>query len=287
MLFRYWISAPLFGSLALHAAIAVTFGRGSAVSPSTVVDAVPSSTVPETQAVELEVVLEPVAQVPEPPALSMHYARIHDHAYPVAHDHDAHPHDPAQDHRHHASANGHPTPPQAPASVGGGEEPIGPGAVSPTAAPAPDSNSASTDVQPLPTFAMPNVRTAGSGHGVGAGAPNRADGSDGAASAASGPSSNAIYPESAVTTRARLRTGARVAYPANARIEGMETDVALIIVVGADGRVLEATAAQHAGYGFDSAAIAAMKQYTFYPAQRAGQAVTVQMRWVIRFRLEE
>jgi TonB family protein len=287
MFLRYWFALPLFGSVALHAAIVVTFGRGGASEmslPATLVAPTPNAPA-QSPAIELELASEPIPPPVEHSAVSMQHARSHEHAYPVADDHGAYSHDPSQDHRLHRAASDHagsPAPHVSPHPSGDAlvDPSRAPGAIAPLTT---DSRGASADPQPIPMFPMSNARSNGTAQG--AGAPSSADGRDGLASNAGGSSPNPMYAESAVTTPARLRTGARVVYPANASAEGIETDVALIIVVDASGRVVDASATRHEGYGFDDAAIAAIRKYTFIPATKAGQAVTVRMHWTVQFRL--
>jgi len=50
--------------------------------------------------------------------------------------------------------------------------------------------------------------------------------------------------------------------------------------------VVSARALQHAGYGFDEAAMAALRTYRFAPAKRNGRAVAVRMKWTVDFRFD-
>lgn len=94
------------------------------------------------------------------------------------------------------------------------------------------------------------------------------------------------YPESGVSSRARLLEGAPPAYPPAARAAAVEADLPLEIVVNASGSVVDARLLRHAGYGLDEAALRAIRAYRFAPAQRAGHGVSVRMRWVVDFRLD-
>ncbi len=58
----------------------------------------------------------------------------------------------------------------------------------------------------------------------------------------------------------------------SARASGVEADVALLIVVDASGAVASASVARPAGYGFDDAALHAIRAFRFSPAQQAGRA---------------
>jgi protein TonB len=85
---------------------------------------------------------------------------------------------------------------------------------------------------------------------------------------------------------ARLLNGAMPAYPAEARVQGIESDVKLEIVVGASGRVEMARLLRGAGFGFDEAALAAIRNYRFAPATVDGRAVRARMNWLVSFRLQ-
>ena len=88
-----------------------------------------------------------------------------------------------------------------------------------------------------------------------------------------------------VSAPARLLASTPVIYPAAARAAEIETSIAIEIVVDTHGRVVEAHALSAAGYGLDDAALRAVRAYQFAPAQRAGRAVRVRMRWDVQFRL--
>jgi protein TonB len=94
------------------------------------------------------------------------------------------------------------------------------------------------------------------------------------------------FAESGVSTKARLRKGPPAEYPADARADGVEGDVALEIVVNASGSVASARTLGHVGHGMDEAALAAVRTYVFSPAVREGRNVRVRMRWVVQFRLQ-
>lgn len=91
--------------------------------------------------------------------------------------------------------------------------------------------------------------------------------------------------ESAVDSPARLRVGTAPAYTAAALSAGIEADVPLEIVVSEAGAVTSARSAAPVGYGLDAAAIQSVLAYRFAPALRAGKAVAVRMRWLMRFQL--
>jgi TonB family protein len=96
---------------------------------------------------------------------------------------------------------------------------------------------------------------------------------------------DAVLPEEGVSSPARLTLGAAPAYPERARLERVEADVPLEIVVSAVGAVEAARPLAHAGYGLDDAATTAVRQYRFRPAVKDGHPVRVRMRWIMQFRL--
>jgi TonB family protein len=89
-----------------------------------------------------------------------------------------------------------------------------------------------------------------------------------------------------VSVPAYLLSSGRPEYPSEARAARVEADVPLEIVVDERGRVVESTLLRRAGHGFDESALRALQSYRFAPAQRAGVAVRVRMRWTVAFRLE-
>jgi len=92
-------------------------------------------------------------------------------------------------------------------------------------------------------------------------------------------------PESAVSAPARVLSTADVVYPPEARRAEIERDVPVAIVVDQLGAVVDARALSHQGYGLEDAAVRAIRNYRFSPAQRGGRAVRVRMRWTVQFRL--
>ncbi|MDB4990875.1 MAG: hypothetical protein JWN04_6053 [Myxococcaceae bacterium] len=70
-------------------------------------------------------------------------------------------------------------------------------------------------------------------------------------------------------------------YPPEARQAGLEGNVELELTVDAAGQVSEARVVTPAGHGFDEAALAAVRSWTFEPARRDGQAIvsTVQLTY--------
>ncbi len=91
--------------------------------------------------------------------------------------------------------------------------------------------------------------------------------------------------EQAVDSPARLVRGVAPGYPAQARADRVESDVLLDIVVSTSGTVTSARVVRPSGHGLDDAAVAAVRQFRFAPATKAGHAAPVRMRWTMEFRL--
>ena len=79
---------------------------------------------------------------------------------------------------------------------------------------------------------------------------------------------------------------ARATYPAMALRVGLESDVTLRIEVDPQGNVTKAEIIKSGGAGFDEAALKAVKQSRFEPAQRDGQNVPAEFTFVYHFRLQ-
>lgn len=175
--------------------------------------------------------------------------RGHRHPYPVPSSHDARPHDPAVDHREIASG------------VPVRESNASP---MPNVVTSPIAEDARFTIRVAPSIASPASGQKGSG---------------GASETA------AIVPEAAVSAPARLLASSAASYPAEARANDVEADVSLEIVVDTHGVVIEARPLSHTGFGFDEAALSAIRRYRFSSAQKDGHPVRVRMRWSVQFRL--
>jgi TonB family protein len=241
---------PAFLSLIAHGALAARLAGGHA-SPSP--KAASSETV--SPAVEIDIQAE-VEAVNLPLNQERHQAALpsHTHAYPVAPSHDHRAHDPSVVHRSLPSHAALPVLANAEAD------------------PSPPIESASVANVPL-RFTL-TTQSASEGKG------------DVAAAQGVGDGAAETFSESGVSVPARLRAASPVRYPTGARSEGLEIDVPVLLLLDASGRVLEASVVKHAGYGFDEAALAAVKRYMFSPAQKDGKAVRVRMRWNVQFRLD-
>jgi protein TonB len=93
------------------------------------------------------------------------------------------------------------------------------------------------------------------------------------------------FAESDVSAPARALEAIAPPYPPGARAEGVEADVVVAVVVTAEGRVSDARVERRAGFGFDEAAVAAVRAARFLPARRDGRPVAVRMRLAYAFRL--
>ena len=81
---------------------------------------------------------------------------------------------------------------------------------------------------------------------------------------------------------------AEAEYPKEAVEKNVETDVVLLLDIGADGKVSEvaiATPAPAQGYGFDEAALIAARDFEFEPAEMDGKKIPVQITYKYKFRL--
>lgn len=77
----------------------------------------------------------------------------------------------------------------------------------------------------------------------------------------------------------RLVTFIPAEYPAEALAAGEGARVPLLLVVGVDGRVVEAEVVSPVGGGFDEAALAAARRFVFEPARRNGEPIAAKIRY--------
>lgn len=130
-----------------------------------------------------------------------------------------------------------------------------------------------------PSFTLP------SGGSMTAGTTRVAPASASAAGAGDGSASASLHDAHAVDVPAKVIATVTAAYPEHAREAGLEVDVMLDIVVDHSGRVVHAQAVRSGDREIDDAALAAVRQYRFSPAQRQGRPVRVRMTWAVQFRL--
>ena len=72
-------------------------------------------------------------------------------------------------------------------------------------------------------------------------------------------------------------------YPAEAQAQGLTGEVGLELDLGADGKVTAVRVVTAAGHGFDEAAVAAAKQFTFSPAELDGKPAAVTIGYTYHF----
>lgn len=89
-----------------------------------------------------------------------------------------------------------------------------------------------------------------------------------------------------LTKAPTLVTFIQAQYPAEAEKQGLAASVKLMITIGVDGLVAEAQVTAPAGMGFDEAALAAVKQFVFTPAEVDFAPAPVQVEYVYHFVLE-
>jgi len=75
-------------------------------------------------------------------------------------------------------------------------------------------------------------------------------------------------------------------YPPEALQRGIEGKVILELLIDSQGHVASARVIRGAGYGFDEAALEAVKKFLFKPARLKGQAVPVRITYTYTFILD-
>lgn len=89
-----------------------------------------------------------------------------------------------------------------------------------------------------------------------------------------------------MTKAPELLQPVEAAYPPEALAEGLTASVRLIITIAADGSVAEVAPTEPAGHGFDEAAIEAVRQFRFSPAEVDGVPAPVQVEYIYHFTLD-
>jgi len=77
------------------------------------------------------------------------------------------------------------------------------------------------------------------------------------------------------------------AYPPEAKAQGLEATVGLAVEINADGAVQRVEVVRPAGHGFDEAAIAALEETRFTPAENAEGAIGVVIEFDYNFVLQD
>jgi TonB family protein len=104
-----------------------------------------------------------------------------------------------------------------------------------------------------------------------------------AVAAAQAPPEGAPPAASATLTPPALLTRVEAVYPPEARSARREATVSLELVVAADGTVADARVVTPAGHGFDEAAVAAARAFTFAPARRNGVPIRSSVQLAYEF----
>ena len=88
--------------------------------------------------------------------------------------------------------------------------------------------------------------------------------------------------------RPEVRREHEAEYPSLARRRGVEADVIASVLVNADGTVsdIRVISCSAEGYGFEDAAVEALRRFRFRPATRGGEGVSTRIRYTYRFRLD-
>lgn len=89
-----------------------------------------------------------------------------------------------------------------------------------------------------------------------------------------------------ITRMPQVRKEVRAAYPLEAKKSGVTGDVILEIIINRQGRVISATVIQGLDYGLDEAALSAIRQFEFSPAEVDGQPVPIKTKYTYRFQLD-
>jgi TonB family protein len=236
----------LLMSVSAHVALALAFTHAAPRIASRVVQS--GDVLVELSALDLTAD-DPSALIAHSPSTIL--APHHSHPYPVPPDRDFTAHDPPLRH-------------EQPSQRGGD---AGAAAKAVIDAPAPTT----------PRFVMTMASRAR--------APSASAALDGPAGTPSVGVADEPVPEAALDTAATLLSGHSASYTREAEAAGVEATVPLEIVVDSAGSVSAARVLLHVGYGLDEAALQGIRAYRFSPARRAGKALAVRMRWMMRFQL--
>lgn len=90
-----------------------------------------------------------------------------------------------------------------------------------------------------------------------------------------------------LTKPPQLLQSAEPVYPEEAKAEKLTGDVVMQVDIGADGKVGDVQVLQSAGHGFDEAAVAAVKQFVFSPAEIDNQPAPVRIQYTLHFVYQE
>lgn len=125
----------------------------------------------------------------------------------------------------------------------------------------------------------------GGGTGVGAGSGIGSGKGPGVGPGAGGGSGGGPFRPGSGVEPPRLLREVKAAYTETARRAGVEGEVILEVVVRRDGSVSDIKLLQRLGHGLDERAVAAVRDWRFAPATRAGTHVDVVVEIAVEFRL--
>ncbi|MFN7130483.1 MAG: energy transducer TonB [Myxococcales bacterium] len=89
-----------------------------------------------------------------------------------------------------------------------------------------------------------------------------------------------------VSTLPELVGEVKAPFPEEARKLGMEGEVLLKLTIDATGKVVAARVLKGAGYGFDEAALQAVKKFRFKPGTEGGEAIITEINYTYTFLLD-
>ncbi|HEY1697445.1 MAG TPA: TonB-dependent receptor [Polyangiaceae bacterium] len=112
----------------------------------------------------------------------------------------------------------------------------------------------------------------------------RAQPANAADAGADAPADAAPPPHEETLTPPVLRTRAEAVYPPDALRDRLEATVGLELTVDETGSVVDARVTAPAGHGFDEAALAAARKFTFEPAKKNGGAIRSTVQFAYEFR---
>jgi iron complex outermembrane recepter protein len=101
------------------------------------------------------------------------------------------------------------------------------------------------------------------------------------------PDAPATEPAEPVLVPPRVLHSVPPTYPASHQTHGEHPTVVLKLTILADGSIADAAVEHSAGDDFDQAAISAVKQWTFEPARRGGEAIASRVGVAVHFELPE
>lgn len=100
------------------------------------------------------------------------------------------------------------------------------------------------------------------------------------------PAGGRYVPPARVTTLPKVSREVRAIYPETARRAGIEGQVVIRLRIGDKGQVLQARVVESSGHGFDEAALAAVKQFSFQPGTMDGAPIATDITYTYTFLLD-